>query len=90
LKFRSRRQIDRRGIEPHVYGLDRARSRDHQQRGDERECNRCQTAIQNQNKTPGRDSASQPAAPAVPTVKICKQSHPAAFLSPTLRRFRGF
>jgi hypothetical protein len=50
-----------------------------QQRDNEHERYGCQAIIDSQNKAPARGSALQPAAPASPTVKIGKQSHPVEF-----------
>ena len=78
LQFRGRGQIDSSGVEPHVHRFNGARDwRCHQRCGDH---NRgCEATRQSQNKSPGRSSAWQPAASASPTMKICKQSHPAQF-----------
>ena len=83
LPFGGGGEIDGRGIEPHVHGFDGARGRRRQQRGGERERNRYgrHATCHGQTKTPGRGSALQPADPARPTVKICKQFHPAQFRS---------
>jgi len=84
-------EIDGRGIEPHVHGFDGKRGGRRQQRGGEREHGDKRAAVRDQSRTPGRSSASHAADPAPPTVKICKQIHPARFcfdIAPISRPWR--